>query len=75
MPSPAELASPDFVADERNRFLVRLPAEGTVVEDLRVRDSWPAKAAHAVLAAWEGQSPPNPREIELARSKVIMLSF
>ncbi|KAL8283337.1 hypothetical protein RQP46_005747 [Phenoliferia psychrophenolica] len=75
LPSQAELKSPSFVADAQNRFLLRLPQEGSVIEDLRARDSWAAKAAGAVLKSWRTRAPPTAREIEQAREKVIMLSF
>lgn len=78
LPSPAELASPTFVADVQNRFLVRVPEEGSVIEDLRARDSWAAKATAAILSSWNvkgAQVAVTQREIELAQDKVVLLLF
>lgn len=75
LPSQAELASPAFVADAQNRFLLRLPPPGSVVEDLRARDSWAAKAAKEVMRRWADAKPPSAREVEAARGKVVMLVF
>ncbi|KAI5480209.1 hypothetical protein MNV49_001537 [Pseudohyphozyma bogoriensis] len=75
LPSPEELASPEFVNNEQNRFLVRVPEEGSVVEDLRVRDSWAAKAAGAVLKVWKAKGPPSLQLVESARDRVELLLF
>jgi hypothetical protein len=75
LPSPSELASPEFVSNEQNRFLVRVPEEGSVVDDLRVRDSWAAQAAGAVLKAWKVKGAPSLQQVEAARDRVVLLLF
>ncbi|KAM0746460.1 hypothetical protein T439DRAFT_329890 [Meredithblackwellia eburnea MCA 4105] len=73
VPSVEELASKDFIADKQNRFLLHLPEEGTVVEDLRAKESWAGRAAQSVLSDWKTRLPPTVREIESAQDKVVLL--
>lgn len=77
MPSQSELDSASFNADAQNRFLLRTPTEGTVVEDPRMRDSWAAKATKAILQSWKAKkgAAPSERLIKSARKKVHVLSF
>ncbi|BGP16820.1 hypothetical protein JCM10213_004667 [Rhodosporidiobolus nylandii] len=79
LPSPQELASRSFLDDPENRFLAQTPAEGSVVVDLRMRDSWAARAAAEVRRAWarKGRKTTSaPADVvERARRSVEVLSF
>ncbi|GAA6008756.1 hypothetical protein JCM10207_001710 [Rhodosporidiobolus poonsookiae] len=52
LPSPSELGSASFRADAANKHLATTPDEGSVVVDLRMRESWAAKAAREVRRSW-----------------------
>ncbi|GJN91053.1 hypothetical protein Rhopal_004068-T1 [Rhodotorula paludigena] len=55
LPTPAELASAQrgSAADQQqNRFLLQTPAEGSVIEDRRMSDSWAARAAKGIRDYW-----------------------
>ncbi|GAA6043888.1 hypothetical protein JCM8097_004288 [Rhodosporidiobolus ruineniae] len=77
LPSAAELSSRSFRVDKQNRFLAETPAEGSVVEDTRMRDSWAAQAASVVRRAWKrSKAAPVSRDVvERAKRKVQVVAF
>ncbi|ORY87474.1 hypothetical protein BCR35DRAFT_302242 [Leucosporidium creatinivorum] len=75
MPSQEEVESRSFNADSQNRFLLRTPPEGTVVQDPRMQSSWASKATKAILQRWKQSSAPSEREIRAARKQVRILNF
>lgn len=78
LPSSAEMSSPAFRSSPQNRFLAKLPQEGTVIEDLRMQNSWTSEATKAILDVWrEGAvgGAVSGGEVERARDKVVMLVF
>lgn len=77
LPSAEEVASSEFGADPNNRFLLRLPPDGTVVEDLRMKN-WASRATKAILQRWTKPSSSkswSEREINALRRKVNILTF
>lgn len=78
LPSSAEMSSPAFLTSPQNRFLARIPPEGMVVEDLRMKQSWTAEATKAILDVWRESAVgggASGGEVERARDKVVMLVF
>ncbi|GAA5868116.1 hypothetical protein JCM1840_006146 [Sporobolomyces johnsonii] len=83
LPSPLELGSPAWVADDENEYLRRVPPPGSVVEDRRMERSWAARAAKAVAGAWRSERNHKGSEAEAearargerARGRVEVLTF
>ncbi|GAA5851695.1 hypothetical protein JCM8547_001175 [Rhodosporidiobolus lusitaniae] len=83
LPSSEELTRLSRLNDEANRFLLATPAEGSVIEDRRMKDSWAARAAVEVVKVWGKKAKGGgraavgvPREvIERAKKKVEVLTF
>ncbi|KAK4057305.1 hypothetical protein OIO90_001802 [Microbotryomycetes sp. JL221] len=53
LPSNEEMNNVEWVQDLNHRFLIQIPDEGTIVDDVRVKESWPAKATRAILSKWQ----------------------
>lgn len=75
LPSTEEMASPRFREDPQNKFLSRTPSEGSIVDDLRVKSSWAARAARALVEQWALLEPATPSRVEAAQAKVQILEI
>lgn len=73
LPSQAELDSLEFTKAAANQILLKVPTDGSVIYDERVKNSWSAEATRAVLAVWNQQPGATPEQIEAARDKVAIL--